>query len=62
MKIDASYVILWDFEFFEKWGRLNLSYCPKNTHKYKISIKELWYWICPKSIQAFKFFKIYFED
>ena len=30
----------------------------KTTHKYIILIKELWYWIWPKSIKAFKFFQI----
>ena len=33
-------------------------YRPKTTHRYIASIKELWYWIWPKSIDAFKFFQI----
>ena len=37
---------------------VDLSYRPKIAHKYKTSIKDLWYWIWPKSIEAFKFFEI----
>ena len=36
----------------------NSSYRSKTTHKYNISIKDLWYWISSISIEAFKFFQI----
>ena len=47
------------FFFISKIIILFLSYRPKTTHKYITSIKKLWYWIWPKSIEAFKFFLIF---
>ena len=40
MTIDARFVILWDFDFFEKRPKI---YRPKTTHKYILLIKEPWY-------------------
>ena len=55
--IDARFVILWHFEFFKK-GRSSSNFRKIRAIEYIISIKELWYWIWPNSIEAFKFFQI----
>ena len=57
----SQYCIRFNYIYWSYEGglnSLNSSYRPETTHKYIISIKKLWYWIWPKSIEAFKFFRI----